>query len=194
ANTDVCIGHMGYREAIDRGAMAFFSEKYGDVVRVIEIPGVSMELCGGTHVRTTGQIGLFRIVSESGVAAGVRRIEAVTGAEAYRRAVEDRRTLEELAAVLRTRPENVVARSRALVEENRELQRQLERARSAGGEDVVARLLGGATSVDGAKVVASTVDVASADDARSLGDSLRQRMGSGIAVLGVSGEEKASLF
>ena len=137
ANTDVCQHRMAYTEAIERGAMALFSEKYGDVVRVIEIPGVSMELCGGTHVRTTGQIGLFRVVSESGVAAGVRRIEAVTGPEAYRRGLHDRETLRELAGVLRTREENLLPRAQGLVEETRELERALERARTQGGADRV---------------------------------------------------------
>jgi alanyl-tRNA synthetase len=194
ANAEVCPRQMGYREAIDRGAMALFSEKYGDVVRVVDIPGVSMELCGGTHVRTTGQIGLFRIVSESGVAAGVRRIEAVTGAEAYARGVKDRLTLRELAELLRTREDSVAARVRTVTEENRELQRQLERARASGGADLAEQLLGNPTAVDGAKVIAAAIDVSSLDEARALGDRLRERMGSGIAVLATEVEGKASLF
>ena len=195
ANTDVCIGRMGYREAIDKGAMALFSEKYGDVVRVIEIPGVSMELCGGTHVRTTGQIGLFRIVSEAGVAAGVRRLEAVTGAEAYRRMQNDQSTLRDIAEALRTREDNLLPRLKTVLDENRDLQRQLDRARSSEGSDLAARLIEGAAVVDGGtRVIASSVEVASLDEARALGDSLRQSLASGVAVLGTAVDEKASLF
>jgi alanyl-tRNA synthetase len=194
ANEDVCTLQLGYREALDRGAMALFSEKYGDVVRVVEIPGVSMELCGGTHVRTTGQIGGLRILSESGVAAGVRRVEAVTGQEAYRRALRDRRTIRELAGILKTREDNVVARAQALVEEGRELGRQLERARASGGGDRIGELLAGARSVDGARVIAAPVDIVDAEEARALGDRLRERMGSGIAVFATTGPDRASLF
>ncbi|HET8653944.1 MAG TPA: alanine--tRNA ligase, partial [Longimicrobiaceae bacterium] len=194
ANTEVCPREMGYQEAIGKGAMALFSEKYGDVVRVIDIPGVSMELCGGTHVRTTGQIGAFRIVSESGVAAGVRRVEAVTGPEAYRRSLQDRETVRELAETLRTREDNVLARAHALVEETRDLAKQLERARAQGGADVVGRLLAGAATVDGARVVAAPVEVADVDEARQLGDRLRERLGSGVAVLAAEAGGKASLF
>ncbi|MEX2583952.1 MAG: alanine--tRNA ligase [Gemmatimonadota bacterium] len=194
ANTDVCVGQLGYREAIEKGAMAIFSEKYGDVVRVIEIPGVSMELCGGTHVRSTGQIGMFRIASESGVAAGVRRIEAVTGAEAYERSVRDREVIGELAEILRTREDNVVPRLRSLVDESRELQRQLERARAAGGADVVGRLLDDSVTVDGGRVVAAQVELESPDEARALGDRLLERMGSGVAVIATELDGKASLF
>jgi alanyl-tRNA synthetase len=194
ANSDVCVDFLGYREAIGRGAMALFSEKYGDVVRVVEIPGVSMELCGGTHVRTTGQIGAFRIVSESGVAAGVRRIEAVTGRGAFEREQRDRRAIRDAATQLRTREENLLPRLQALLEENRELQRQIERARQAGGADVVGRLLEGATAVDGARIVSARVDVESADELRALGDRLRERLGSGIAVLAAATGERVSLF
>ena len=87
-NTTVDIEHRAYREALDSGAMALFGEKYGDSVRTVSIPGVSLELCGGCHVRSTGQIGLLRIVSETGVAAGIRRIEAVTGPRAYARLLQ----------------------------------------------------------------------------------------------------------
>jgi alanyl-tRNA synthetase len=194
ANTDVCVDYLGYREALERGAMALFSEKYGDEVRVIEIPGVSMELCGGTHVRTTGQIGPFRIVSESGVAAGVRRIEAVTGRGAYERELRERRLIRDAAALLRTREENLLPRLQALLEENRDLQRQLERARAAGGADVVGRLLEGATAVDGSRVIATTVEVADADELRALGDRLRERLGSGVAVLSAKLGDRVSLF
>jgi alanyl-tRNA synthetase len=194
ANSEVCTLQLSYQEAIERGAMALFSEKYGDVVRVVEVPGVSMELCGGTHVRTTGQIGGFRIVSESGVAAGVRRVEAVTGPEAYRRAQHDRETIRELAGLLRTREENVVPRARAMVEEGRELSKQLERARQQGGTDVVQQLLGSAVQVDGVSVISAPVELADADEARALGDRLRERMGSGIAVYAATVGERASLF
>jgi alanyl-tRNA synthetase len=194
ANYDVCAGQMGYREAIDRGAMALFSEKYGDVVRVIEIPGVSMELCGGTHVRTTGQIGLFRIVSESGVAAGVRRIEAVTGRGAYDRDLADRETLRGAAGILRTREDNLIGRLQSVLDEQREMQRQLERARSAGGADLVARLLDDAETAGDTRIIAAAVEVADADELRALGDHLRERMGSGIAVLAAAVAGRVALF
>ncbi|HEX7048733.1 MAG TPA: alanine--tRNA ligase [Longimicrobiales bacterium] len=194
ADEDVCIDYRGYQEAVDRGAMALFGEKYGDVVRVIEIPGVSMELCGGTHVRHTGEIGQFRITAETGVASGVRRIEAVTGSAAYRRAVEQEARLEEVAALLRTGPENVVRRVAQLVEENRELSRQLERARAQGAADTVGDILAGAAAVDGTRVVAAEVTVASPDELRALGDRLRERLGTGAAVLAARFPEKTALF
>jgi alanyl-tRNA synthetase len=194
ANAEVQQKQMGYRDAISRGAMALFSEKYGDVVRVIEIPGISMELCGGTHVRTTGQIGLFRIVSESGVAAGVRRIEALTGPAAYGRLRRDERTMREAAALLRTREENLVPRLQAVLDENRDLHRALERARAQGGADVVGRLVDAAEAVDGVRVIAAPVDVADADELRALGDRLRERLGSGIAVLSAAPGDRPTLL
>lgn len=153
-----------------------------------------MELCGGTHVRTTGQIGALRIVSESGVAAGVRRIEAVTGPLAYERALQDRQTLRDLAGVLRTREENVLQRARALVEENRELQRQLERARSAGGADRVAEMISAASEVEGVRVVTGEVELENAAEGRQLGDQLRARLGSGVAVVAARTGERAALY
>jgi alanyl-tRNA synthetase len=194
ANYDVCSDQVPYPEAIARGAMALFSEKYGDVVRVVEIPGVSMELCGGTHARTTGQIGLFRIVSESGVAAGVRRIEAVTGPGAFERVRRDERTLREAAALLRTRDDNLLPRLQALLAEQKELQKQLERARASGGADVVSTLLARAVTVDGARVVAASVEVADNDELRALGDRLRERLESGVAVLAAALGERTALF
>ncbi|HZG42659.1 MAG TPA: alanine--tRNA ligase, partial [Longimicrobium sp.] len=183
ANHDVCSNQMAYPDAIARGAMALFSEKYGDVVRVVEIPGVSMELCGGTHVRTTGQIGLFRILSESGVAAGVRRIEAVTGREAFERVRRDERTLREAASLLKTREENLLPRIQQVLEQGRDLQKQLEKARTSGGADAVQALLDSAASVDGVRVVASTGAFGGVDEMKALGDVLRERLGSGVAVL-----------
>ncbi|CAN5799662.1 alanine--tRNA ligase [soil metagenome] len=194
ANTDICIDFLGYREALDRGAMALFSEKYADVVRVIEIPGVSMELCGGTHVRTTGQIGPFLITSESGVAGGVRRIEAITGRAAYERLKSQERTLQEAAGLLRTREENLLPRLERLLEEQRELGRQLERARASGGGDVLGQLLSQAVSVDGARVIAAAVEAGSAEELRALGDRLRERLGSGVAVLAASVGDRTSLL
>jgi alanyl-tRNA synthetase len=194
ADEDICTDYLGYEEAVARGAMALFGEKYGDVVRLVSVPGVSMELCGGTHVRHTGTIGLFRITNETGVASGVRRIEAVTGSVAYAHALQQEARLREAAALLKTSPEQLSRRIEQLTEENRELESRLERAQRQGAQDLVGTLIAGAGSVGGARVVASEVDVATPDELRALGDRLRERLGSGAAVLAPHFAETTALF
>jgi alanyl-tRNA synthetase len=182
-DVDVVIEEKPYADAIAMGAMALFGEKYGDVVRTVNVPGISTELCGGTHVRHTGDIGLFRIVGETGVAAGIRRVEAVTGRVAYRRAVQKEELLQQAAAAVKTTPDTLLRRLEQLLEENRELRRQLEKARQSGSADLVGGLIAGGESVNGATVIAREVEVDSADELRALGDRLRERMGSGAAVI-----------
>jgi len=126
ANLPVATREMKYQEAIAAGAMAFFTEKYGDIVRVVDVPGVSLELCGGTHVPTTGQIALFRFTHETGAAAGVRRIEAVTGPGAYALIRKLEGELEQAAGTLRTQPEHLVRRIEQLLDENRKLEKRVE--------------------------------------------------------------------
>ncbi|HSM37234.1 MAG TPA: alanine--tRNA ligase [Longimicrobiales bacterium] len=184
----------GYREAVDAGAMALFGEKYGDTVRVVEIPEVSAELCGGTHVRRTSEIGQFRLVSESSVGAGVRRVEAVTGPAAYALALEQEATLRAAAEKLRTSPDRLVERAEQVAEELRSLERELREARAEGAGDAVGSLVEGAEAVDGARVVSKEVDVGSVDELRALGDSLRDRLGTGAAVLAARMPERTSLF
>ncbi|HSL72414.1 MAG TPA: alanine--tRNA ligase, partial [Longimicrobiales bacterium] len=193
-NHDIRIDFMAYPDAVAKGAMALFGEKYGDIVRVVQVPGYSLELCGGTHVRHTGDIGLFRIVGESGVASGVRRIEAVTGSGAYRRAVAQDNVVNAAAVLLKTAPDNLLRRVEQVLEENRELRRQLEKARTSGSADVVTQLMEGATPIDGLHVVSQQVEVATADELRTLGDRLRDRLQSGAAVLAARVGERTALF
>ncbi|MBI4410422.1 MAG: alanine--tRNA ligase, partial [Gemmatimonadetes bacterium] len=189
ADLDVCIDFLGYREAVGRGAMALFGEKYGEVVRMISVPGVSMELCGGTHVRHTGEIGMLRIVSETGIAAGIRRIEAVTGEMAYRRALEQEETLRRAAALLKTAPDNLLRRLEQLVEENRELVRRLERARAPA--ELVAVL--NAEERNGVHILKGRVPGAhSSEDLRPVADFLRQSRRNTIGLL--STEDGRSLL
>ena len=175
-----------YPEAVSKGAMALFGEKYGDVVRMISIPGVSIELCGGTHVRHTAEIGLFRVVSETGVASGVRRIEAVTGSVAYKRAIEQDDLLRNIAGKLKTTPANLERRVEQIAEELRDLQRQLDKARQSGSSDVVGQLLQKKRDVNGVAIIAEQVDIDSNEDLRSLADRLRESIGSGAAILTAS--------
>ncbi len=194
ANYEVTTEQAPYRDAVARGAMALFGEKYGDVVRVVTVPGVSVELCGGTHVAHTSDIGMFRIVSESGVAAGIRRIEAVSGREAFRRSLRHDEILEQAAAMLKTAPDMLLRRIEQLTEEQRDLRRQLERARTAGAGDRVADMLASAEEVEGIRVVTAAVDITGPDELRGLGDQLRERMRNGIAVLAGRQEERVSLL
>src|SRR5881409_657363 len=133
ANLPVATREMKYREAIAAGAIAFFTEKYGDIVRVVDVPGVSLELCGGTHVPATGQIALFRFTHETGAADGVRRIEAVTGLGAYALIRKLEGELEQAAGVLRTQPEHLVHRIEQLLEANRKLEKRVEELLKTGG-------------------------------------------------------------
>jgi alanyl-tRNA synthetase len=169
--------------------MALFGEKYGDVVRVVEIPGLSTELCGGTHVRNTAEIALFRVVSETGVAAGVRRITAVTGPKAFEHLREHERTLERTAELLKTSLDQVPRRVQALVEERRQLERRVEEALKGGGQSQVQSLVAGAAQVNGARFVAAEVDVPDVKTLQALGDSMREQLADGVAVLGARLED-----
>ena len=180
----VTAGDRPQAEAVAAGAMALFGEKYADVVRVVEIPGVSMELCGGTHVGHTGEIGLFKITSESGIAAGVRRIEAVTGRGAFGHLEEQRHRLDEVAAILGSSTTNAATRARQLVDEKGELETLLDELRSAGGagETVVVEedisVYGSTTAYKAVRLRARN-----ADDVRKWGDAFLTGAGSAVAVV-----------
>jgi alanyl-tRNA synthetase len=188
--TPVTFEEMPFQEAREAGAMALFGEKYGDVVRVVNIPGFSMELCGGTHVRNTAQIGFFKIVSETGVAAGVRRIEAVTGPGAYEFVRGEERALHRVAESLRVPAEQVERRVTQLLEERRVLERRIEEAMRGGG-DQLQMLLEKAVSVggNGARYVSGTVRAGDIKELQVFGDALRERIGSGVAVVGTKFED-----
>ncbi|MBC7791287.1 MAG: alanine--tRNA ligase [Anaerolineae bacterium] len=194
ANIDLRFEERSYQDAVTEGAMALFGEKYGDVVRVVSIPGVSMELCGGTHTRNTGHIALFKIVSESGVAAGVRRIEAVTGPKAYEFVRESERTLHRIAELVRSPAAHVVQRLESLLEERRSMQRRLDEAMKGGGDQVQA-LVSHAKALNGSKVVAASVTAGDMKELQALGDALREQLGSGVGAIASSfGEGKNTLL
>ncbi len=194
ANVPVSAEVMAYDRAIESGAMALFGEKYGDEVRVLAMGPYSTELCGGTHVSRTGDIGLFKIVSESGVAAGVRRIEAVTGDNtlAYLRDTEGR--LKRAADLLRAGPDELSGKIEQLQERARQLEKELaalkaKLAASAGGD-----LAGQAREIKGVKVLAARVDGVDGGELRGLMDQLKHKLGSAIILLGAASGEKVSLI
>ncbi|HSC47276.1 MAG TPA: alanine--tRNA ligase [Gammaproteobacteria bacterium] len=188
------VREMGYDEAIKFGAMALFGEKYGSVVRVMKFGDFSTELCGGTHVHRTGDIGLFKIVSEGGIAAGVRRIEALTGAGAlgYVRRLED--VLRQSEALLRTGRDEVVAKTEALLERNKQLEKQLAQASGKLAANRGDELSSQAQSIGSAKVLAAAVDGVEGAGLRDLLDQLKNKLGSAVIVLGASAEGRVSLI
>ncbi len=185
---------MDLEEAMRTGAMALFEERYGEQVRLVEIPGVSKELCGGTHAGRTGDIGLFKIVAESSVAAGVRRLEALTGAGALEavQAMEDELGLA--AAALKTPRSEVAERVNRLLASLKERERDLDtlkaRLAGAGSRDMLQE----AVEIDGVKVLATQVEADNPKALREVADSLRERLGSGVLVLGAQAEGKAMLL
>jgi alanyl-tRNA synthetase len=177
---------MAYRDALAKGAMALFGEKYGDRVRVVDIPGLSIELCGGTHVRSTGQIGLFHFTHETGVAAGVRRIEAVTGPGAYERVRQLDARIQSAAETLRTTPEHVAHKIELLLEERRKLEKQIEELLKWGGGESSA---GSRTlQVGDATIVLDESPVADRNQIGVLMDAFRAQQARGVKVLFTGGD------
>jgi len=192
-NNPVAAQVMAKEDAVKAGAMALFGEKYGDEVRVLKIGEFSTELCGGTHVARAGDIGSFKIISETGVAAGVRRIEAVTGGACIEWLESRDKALASIAGLVKSSPDNAPEKVEQLLEKNKLLEKQLERlqaklASAAGGE-----LVGKAVDVDGIKVLAVKLDDVDSKSLRDLVDQLKNKLGSSAVVLAVVEGDKVSL-
>src|SRR5712692_4914160 len=185
---------MGISEAMQEGALAFFGDKYGEEVRVVEINAFSKELCGGTHCRHTGEIGLFKLVSEGGVAAGVRRIEAQTGEGAYELLKQRETELRALADILKTNPTDVVTKARKLVTALKEKEEELEKLKARLASGGTGGSGGETRMVAGVPVYLQRVDGLEINDLRSLADQVRDKLKSGIVVLGTVKADKASLL
>ena len=192
ANWEVTAETMGYDEALAAGALAFFGDKYGDRVRVLRMGDFSTELCGGTHVRRTGDIGLFRIAGEAGVAAGVRRIEALTGATAHRQALEREAALERAAALLKAGPGELLEKLERLAARKQELEKELERLAGQRARQAGADLAEQAVEIDGVQVLGARLD-ADAKALRAALDRLKERLGSAAVVLGAARGGKVTL-
>ena len=192
-SNDLHISMMPIDEAKELGAMALFGEKYGDVVRVVSVPDFSIELCGGSHVSNTGQIGLFKIVSESGVAAGVRRIEAITGRAAFAYAAEMSRMVQELSRKLKTRSEDLVSQVDKFMDERKSMQEQLRNFATFRDQADAQKLLMGVQNIGDFHVVVGKANVDSMDELRKIADLTCEKLETGIVVLGAIIEDKVSL-
>jgi len=175
---------MSYDDAITSGAMALFGEKYGDKVRVLRLGDFSVELCGGTHVDRTGDIGVFKITSEGGVASGVRRIEAVTGRGAMEWIAANQQTLENLASALRSQPDQAAAKVEQLIKRNKELEKELAAAKQALVTGKGSDPFGDVQEIGGVKVMAARMDGADAKTLRDAVDRYKDKLGSAVVVLG----------
>ena len=182
-NDTLSIAEMPLAAAKARGALAFFGDKYGDIVRVVQAGAYSVELCGGTHVDATGELGFVKLVSESSIAAGVRRVEALTGGAAATAIQDDDALLASLANLLKTPKAALPERVERLLQEQRELEQQLQQVKGQLALSNISALVAGATSVNGVQVIASRVEGTDRNGLRRLVDELKTRLGSGVVVL-----------
>ena len=193
ANHAADIRHMGMQDALDFGAIALFGEKYGEQVRVLKLGDFSTELCGGTHVARTGDIGLFKILSEGGVASGVRRIEAITGAGALAWIDRQQQQLDAAAALLGGRGDDIVDKLRMLIDRQRQTEKELEALKAKQTASAAGDLAAQAVDVGGLKVLAAVLDGADAKALRDSVDRLKNRLGDAVIVLAGRGGGKVQL-
>jgi len=193
ANIVVKPMEMDLREALKSGAMALFGEKYGDRVRVVKIGDFSTELCGGTHLDATGQIGLFKVVNEGAVASGIRRIEAVTGEDALRHVGEEEAALRESASLLKIPPLELPRRLQKFLDEQKQLEKHLAQLEARLARGRAQELVAAAKEVAGVPVVAARLDGLDPEGLRSVVDTLRERLGSAVICLGSVVDGKVNL-
>ncbi|KRA74833.1 alanine--tRNA ligase [Lysobacter sp. Root667] len=192
-NHEAEVHQMGMQEALDFGALALFGEKYGDRVRVLRMGETSTELCGGTHVSRTGDIGLFKILAEGGVSAGVRRIEAVTGQGALDHVSEEEQRLEEAARLLGGNPSDLSDKLRSLLDRQKKLERELEAIKAKAASGATSDLAASAAEIQGVKVIATRLEGFDAKALREAVDRLKQQLGDAVILLAGASEGKAAL-
>ena len=194
ANHALATELMELEEAKASGAMALFGEKYDEKVRVVTMGPFSVELCGGTHVSRTGDIGLFKIISEAGIASGVRRIEAVSGEQALELVQTQQATLSNLSAMLKTDTQNVLERVTALQNHTKELEKALNSAKQKLASQQGADMLSNVVEINGVKVLVANLEGVEAKSLRSMMDDIKNRIGEGVVVLGVADDKKVNLI
>jgi alanyl-tRNA synthetase len=194
ANRGVTTKVMETEEAVAAGAKALFGEKYADKVRVVQMGDISMELCGGTHVSASGDIGLFKIVQESGIAAGVRRIEAVTGEKALEEVYRRQKMVDDMAALVKTEPNRLQQRIKKLVEQQRELEREIETLQDRLEADRAAEMADNTIKVGDVDLLIARLDGLDGKKLREQCDKLRDRLHSGVIVLAGANDNKAALL
>ena len=192
-NYPVEITTVPYQQAMQMRAIALFGEKYSDTVRMIKIGDVSVELCGGTHIHHTGNIGLFKLIGESGIAAGVRRIEGLTGEGAIQFIKNEEKTLAELSNLLKAKPDEVVARTAKMIEKQKELQKEVDALKSRMLGRTSDALISQARDLKGVKVIATRVEASNHKTLREFADQIKEQLKSGIIIVGGRSQEKALL-
>jgi len=185
---------MDIDQAIATGAMALFDEKYGDKVRVVTVKDVSKELCGGTHATASGDIGLFKIVSEVGIAAGVRRIEALAGRRAYQAVRKDEQSLQEISRLLKASDPDIVGRVERVLNQLRDSEKELDKLKHKLQSSQAGDVISEARDINGVKALAKRADGMDPRDLRDFGDKLRDKLGSGVLALGSVKDDKVSLI
>lgn len=181
-------------EAKAEGAIGLFESKYADEVRVVSMGGYSKELCGGTHVRNTSNIGLFKIISEGGIASGVRRIEALTGLRVYEYLRELDEELDQISQTLKTNRDNIVKKAQALNEAIRAKEKEIEELKKKLASDIVGDIMNSSIEVDGIRVVSYKLEDMDMDSLRNIGDEVRNKLGSGVVVLASVSDNKLTFL
>jgi alanyl-tRNA synthetase len=189
----VSIQELSYSEAIRQGALAFFGDKYGDRVRVVKIGDFSTELCGGTHVGASGEIGLFKLHSEGGVAAGVRRVEALTGEGALDLIHNYEQRLKEIGDLVRGSADDAVDKVKKLLDRQKELEKEIEKLRGQFEKDQIPALLAKKQSINGINLLITQVDGVDGKQLRDIADQLTEKLGSGVVVLASTRDANVNL-